>query len=179
MADNQTTVRLVQCVIVAGIAMASSVAHAQTDVLRAMGRTVESTLPANAKITRPVVLPRGTLLVFGGDIYAITGTDSCPTTQPHTGCVEMTPGMAKSVYLNPVGTKDRLRGAVSFTGTPDKVSIALNASSYPDGRVRSYQPPLIGGAAPAQTVMGERDRFQKELPDKMTRAIIEGMEIKQ
>lgn len=125
-------------------------ALAQSGYLRAMGEAVERALPPDAKITPLVILSPGTRVVFGRETYAITGTDRCLTDgmdvnfHPDDECITLTPGMNKIVYLNPVGTKDLYRGAVTINGTPDKVIISLAEITYPDGRMRNFAPPLIG-----------------------------------
>lgn len=121
-------------------------ALAQSGYLHAMGEAVERVLPADMRIRPPIIIWPGMRMAFGGETYAVEGTDACPQDQRpgHAGCIVVTPGMGKSVRLNPIGTTDWLRGAVSFTSDPDRINILLHAVSYPDGRVRKFAPPLIG-----------------------------------
>ncbi|MBO1360306.1 hypothetical protein J2D73_10955 [Acetobacter sacchari] len=60
--------------------------------------------------------------------------------------MKMTPGMAKSVILVPVGSKTPLRAGVAITRTGQAITLELTSLLYPDGRTQSFTPPLIGRA---------------------------------
>lgn len=153
MPDNRTTglvrsVRQVSIALAIGFCLCGVPAFAETSILQNLGNAVESALPYHTSPT--TVLPPGLLLVFGSKKYAIFGTDSCPSDPMDTSgrrdseCVEVTPGMVKSVVLVPVGSKAALHARVAITRTGQATIVELTSLLYPDGRAQSITPPLVG-----------------------------------
>lgn len=142
--------RPVSIALAIGFCFCGEPAFAETGVFENMAHAMESALPDHGHFSSPVFLSPGMVLAFGSEKYAIMGSDPCPRDRADIfsktpyGCVNVTIGQVKGVYLTPVDGKDTFRGVVSFTKTPDQVNIVLEAISSPDGHLRTFQPPLIG-----------------------------------
>lgn len=86
---------------------------------------------------------------FGEKKYSVMGTDKCPVgflSQDTThDCINLIPGETKVVYLRPLETKGAAyKGVIVITGTKENAGINLASILYPDGKVQSFSPSLLG-----------------------------------
>lgn len=96
--------------------------------------------------TPDIVLSPGKIIVFGGHRYQVFGRDSCPDTPHEHDCLAVTPGLMAQAVLIPAGSKDTLRAGLLFVRTGQATIIKLTSLLYPDGRMKTFTPPLIGQA---------------------------------